>query len=59
MSPIVARPLTYYGREKRKRGTFTEDEKLLLTNMSDAVNNVANALRGQVQPMLMATSTLQ
>jgi hypothetical protein len=30
---------------KRKRGTFTEDEKLLLTNMSDAVNNVSNALR--------------
>jgi hypothetical protein len=30
---------------KSKRGTFTKDEKLLLTNMSDAVNNVANALR--------------
>ena len=30
---------------KRERGTFTEDEMLLLTNMSDAVNNVANALR--------------
>jgi hypothetical protein len=30
---------------KRKRGTFTEDEMLLLTNMSDAVNNIANALR--------------
>ena len=30
---------------KKKRGAFTEDEKLLLTNMSDAVNNVANALR--------------
>jgi hypothetical protein len=30
---------------KRKRSTFTEDEKLMLTNMSDAVNNVANALR--------------
>jgi hypothetical protein len=30
---------------KRKRGAFTEDEKLLLTNMSDVVNNVANALR--------------
>ena len=30
---------------KRKRGTFTEDEMLLLTNMSDAVNNVANAFR--------------
>ena len=30
---------------KRKRGTFTEDEMLLLTNMSDVVNNVANAFR--------------
>jgi hypothetical protein len=30
---------------KRKRGNFTEDEMLMLTNMSDAVNNVANALR--------------
>jgi hypothetical protein len=30
---------------KRKRGNFTEDEIILLTNMSDVVNNVANALR--------------
>jgi len=30
---------------KRKRGSFTEAEMLMLTNMSDAVNNVANALR--------------
>ena len=30
---------------KRKRGNFSEDEMLMLTNMSDAVNNVANALR--------------
>ena len=30
---------------KRKRGTFSEDEMLMLTNMSDDVNNVANALR--------------
>ena len=30
---------------KRKRGNFTKDEMLLLTNMSDVVNNVANALR--------------
>ena len=30
---------------KRKRGNFTEDEMLLLTNMFNAVNNVANALR--------------
>ena len=30
---------------KRKRGNFSEEEILMLTNMSDAVNNVANALR--------------
>jgi hypothetical protein len=30
---------------KRKRGNFTEDEIILLINMSDAVNNIANALR--------------
>jgi hypothetical protein len=29
---------------KRKRGTFTEEQILMLTNMSDVVNNVANAL---------------
>ncbi|CAD6334495.1 unnamed protein product [Miscanthus lutarioriparius] len=29
----------------RKRGNFSEEEMLMLTNMSDAVNNVANALR--------------
>jgi hypothetical protein len=30
---------------KRKRGNFTKDEIIFLTNMSDTVNNVANALR--------------
>jgi len=30
---------------KRKRGNFSEDEMLLMTNMTDDVNNVANALR--------------
>jgi hypothetical protein len=30
---------------KRKRGNFTEDKMLMLTNMSNVVNNVANALR--------------
>jgi hypothetical protein len=30
---------------KRKRGKFTEDEMLMLTNMSDDVNNIVNALR--------------
>jgi hypothetical protein len=29
---------------KRKRGTFTEEEILMMTNMNDAVNNVANAM---------------
>ena len=43
---------------KRKRGNFSEDEMLMLTNMSNVVNNVANALRGLDQPMLMLTSTL-
>jgi len=30
---------------KRKRSCFSEDEMLLMTNMTDAVNNMANALR--------------
>ena len=30
---------------KRKRGHFSEDEMLILTKMSDVVNNVALALR--------------
>jgi hypothetical protein len=30
---------------KRKRGNFIEDEMVLLTNMSDAVRDVASALR--------------
>jgi hypothetical protein len=30
---------------KRKMGNFTEHEVIMLTNMSDAVNNVANALK--------------
>ncbi|CAD6272463.1 unnamed protein product [Miscanthus lutarioriparius] len=30
---------------KRKRDNFTEDEMLILTNMSNVVNNVVNALR--------------
>ena len=30
---------------KRKRGNFSEDEMLMLTNMSDAVNNIDSALR--------------
>jgi hypothetical protein len=30
---------------KRKRGNFSEEEILIMTNMTDAVNNVAFALR--------------
>jgi hypothetical protein len=41
---------------KRKRGTFTEDEVVMLTSMSDAVRDVASALRetgaGHVDPDL-------
>jgi hypothetical protein len=33
---------------KRKRENFSEEEMLMLTNMSDVVNNVANALRETV-----------
>jgi hypothetical protein len=29
---------------KRKRGTFTEEDILMMTNMNDVVNNVANAM---------------
>jgi len=29
---------------KRKRATFSEDEMLMVTNMTDVVNNVANAM---------------
>jgi hypothetical protein len=30
---------------KRKRAYFREEEVLMMTNMTDAINNVANALR--------------
>jgi hypothetical protein len=29
---------------KRKRGNFSEEEMLMMTNMTDAINNVASAL---------------
>ncbi|XP_066311251.1 uncharacterized protein [Miscanthus floridulus] len=38
-------PTSLAASPKRKRGNFSEEEMLILTNMSDAVNNVANALR--------------
>jgi hypothetical protein len=41
---------------KRKRGTFTEDEMIMITNMFDAIRDVANAFRetgvGHVDPNL-------
>jgi len=37
--------LTSDGGRKKKRPCFTEEEVLVMTNMTDAVNNVANALR--------------
>ena len=33
------------GGRKRKRSCFSEEEVLIMTNMTDAVNNIANALR--------------
>ena len=30
---------------KRKRGNFSEEEMLMMTNMTDVVNNVASTLR--------------
>ena len=30
---------------KRKRGNFSEEEMLMMTNMTDAINNVASTLR--------------
>jgi len=33
------------GGRKRKRACFSEEEVLIMTNMTDIVNNVANALR--------------
>ncbi|XP_066358187.1 uncharacterized protein [Miscanthus floridulus] len=38
-------PTSLVAGPKRKRGNFSEEEMLMLTNMSDAVNNMANALR--------------
>jgi hypothetical protein len=37
--------LTSDGGRKRKRPYFSEEEVLIMTNMTDAVNNVANVLR--------------
>jgi hypothetical protein len=37
-------PVTSTVGGKRKRATFSEDEMLMMTNMTDVVNNVANAM---------------
>jgi hypothetical protein len=37
-------PMTSTVEGKRKRATFNEDEILMMTNMTDVVNNVANAM---------------
>ena len=37
--------LTSDGGRKTKRACFSEEEVLIMTNMTNAVNNVANALR--------------
>jgi hypothetical protein len=42
--PLKLLPTSSAAGPKRKRGNFSE-EMLMLTNMSDAVNNMANALR--------------
>jgi hypothetical protein len=33
-------PVTSIARGKRKRAAFSEDEMLMMTNMTDVVNNV-------------------
>ncbi|KAG2571693.1 hypothetical protein PVAP13_7KG116755 [Panicum virgatum] len=37
-------PLSQSVGGRRKRGNFSEEEMLMMTNMTDAVNNVANAM---------------
>ena len=37
-------PLSQSVGGKRKRGNFSEEEMLMMTNMTDAVNNIANAM---------------
>jgi hypothetical protein len=41
--------LTFTVGVKRKRGNFSEEEIMIMTNMTDAVNNVASALR-EIEP---------
>jgi hypothetical protein len=44
---------------KRKRGNFSEEEILIMTNMTDAVNDVASALERLNLHMWILTSILQ
>ena len=44
-SSKAAELLTSDGGRKRKTTYFSEEEVLIMTNMTDVVNNVANALR--------------
>ena len=44
-SSKAAELLTSDGGRKRKTTYFSEEEVLIMTNMTNAVNNVANALR--------------
>jgi hypothetical protein len=41
-------PVTSIAGGKRKRVAFSEDEMLMMTNMTDVVNNVANAIQSSM-----------
>jgi hypothetical protein len=51
-------PMTSTAWGKRKRAAFNEDEMLMMTNMIDAVNNVANAIMKAVAALWIMPSTL-
>jgi hypothetical protein len=43
-TPTTTVPMSETVCGKRKRGHFSEEEMLMMTNMNDAINNVANAM---------------
>jgi hypothetical protein len=43
-TPTTTVPVSETVCGKRKRGHFSEEEMLMMTNMNDAINNVANAM---------------
>jgi hypothetical protein len=43
-TPTTTVPVSETVCGKRKRGHFSEEEMLMMTNMNDAINNVANAI---------------